>query len=79
MYYWCSNKPYFVFISLTDKLVHYKEEESRHLVVYRRGRWYKVDLTKGKRLLNAAELEQLFQQVRISLSLSLSFSLFFSP
>ena len=48
----------------SDKLVHYKEEESQHIVVYSRGRWYKLDLTKGKRLLNAAELEQQFQQVR---------------
>ena len=50
-----------------DKLVNYKEEESQHIVVYRQGRWYRVEVTKGKRLLTAAELEHQFQQVTYAL------------
>ena len=42
----------------TDKLVHVTPDESQHCVIFRKGRWYKVQLATKKRILSPAEIEQ---------------------
>ena len=41
----------------TDKLLHFGGKDSRHCVVYCRGRWYKIPLYHKNRLLEPAEME----------------------
>ena len=40
-----------------DKLVHFGGKESRYIVVYNKGRWYKVPLYHKKRMLEPVEIE----------------------
>jgi len=46
-----------------DKLVHFGGKESRYIVVYNKGRWYKVPLYHKKRMLEPVEIEWQMEQI----------------
>lgn len=45
----------------SDKMI--RLPEARHIAVYHKGCWYKIDIFHGKRMIRAAELEMSFQKI----------------
>lgn len=46
-----------------DKLVHVPAEQSRHIVAYRKGLWYKVPVFRKNAIMSPTELECQFQKI----------------